>query len=316
MARRWPRAVGTGPSSCGTWPPARPWAILAGHRHAVPSVAFSPEARRWPRAVRTRPSSCGTWPQVSPWATLTGHADRCRVVPSAPMARRWLRAVGQDYHPVGCGHAASRWRPSPGHSGSVSESWLSVPMARRWPRAVGTRPSSCGMWPRASPWATLAGHTAARSAWPSVRRQDAGVGQWGQHSQAVGCGHAGSPWDSPGRATGLCMHVAFSPDGKTLASGSGDNDGQAVGRGHTPPLGDPRRATRTLLYRASPSAPMASAGLGQWGQRPSGCGMSASSRGSLALATSPTVTSLVQSGRNILGISSLIGRHVRGRVAD
>ena len=44
----------------------------------------------------------------------------------------------------------------------------------------------------------------------------------------------GQPIGAPMKHQGVVMAVAFSPDGKTVLTGSCDNDGAALGRGNGP----------------------------------------------------------------------------------
>ena len=65
------------------------------------------------------------------------------------------------------------------------------------------------------------------------RRQDGPHRQLGQDGAAVGRRHRPAPRPAHG-AFGLCESVAFSPDGKTILTGSSDRRDAAVGRRHRP----------------------------------------------------------------------------------
>ena len=95
--------------------------------------------------------------------------------------------------------------------------------------ASGSRDKTIKLWDVATgkERATLKGHTARcvlRGVQPG--RQDAGLGERGQDDQAVGRGDRQGAGHPQGAHRTRCDSVAFSPDGKTLASGS--FDGAAV----------------------------------------------------------------------------------------
>ncbi len=216
-----------GQSGCGTWPPAtgsepphqpprrdlrggvqpgrqRPWPAAATRHGAVVGCGHQPPdqqaphrpherscrwrsartARPWPAAAPMARCGCGTWPPAGRSAApLTGHTGRCRLGGVQP-GRQDPGQRQRRWH----GAAVGR-----GHRPARSASPLTghTGPVCRWRSARTARP-----WPAAASMARCGCGTwppAARSAIPSPA--------------------------TPARST----PVAFSPDGKTLASGSADD---------------------------------------------------------------------------------------------
>ena len=223
----WPAAAATRRCGCGMWPATvRSAPPLTGHTDAVLSVAFSPDGT-------TLASGSGD-KTVRLWDVAT-HRQIGSPSPATPIAvssvafspdgttlatGSW-RQVGAA---VGCGHPPADRLPAHRPHRCRLPRWRSAPTAQPWPAAAATSRCGCGMWP---PTVRSAPHSPAtpmpsprwRSArtakpWPAAAG-DKSVRLWdvATHRQI------GSPLT--GHTDGV-YSVAFSPDGKTLASGSRD----------------------------------------------------------------------------------------------
>ena len=164
---------------------------------------------------------------------------------SARACSGWSRAGARPSRPTTRAGSTRLARPSPpgsastwsrgsfssmgnrfARSPSAPTARRSSPGARTTRRGSGTRrpagPSAlrCSIRVRSMPW---------RSA-PTASRCSPGAGQ---HGAALGRGHRPAH-RATDAASGRGLSVAFSPDGKTVLTGSADNDGAALGRGDRP----------------------------------------------------------------------------------
>ena len=98
--------------------------------------------------------------------------------------------------------------------------WRSARTARPWPAATTARTCGCGTWPPTARSATPSPpHRRGLLGGVQPGRQDPGQRRRRQHRAAVGRGHPPPDRRTPSPATRGRHAVAFSPDGKTLASG-------------------------------------------------------------------------------------------------
>ena len=257
----WPRPARTRRCSSGTRRPGRSSAPCRGHAGPVGAWSSAATAGGWPpptspaiikvwdaetgKEVRTFRGSGGTrgaQPRRPAAGLRRGGGDgpgprrghgqggarpvprppgpRQASSPSARTASGWSRAVGPDREGLGRGdrpQAAHLHRPQPRRH----ERRRSATTARAWRRRAGTRPPRSGTPPPARSSSPCA---ATRTAWSASRSaptasclatasQDNTVRVWDAATGkevAVLRGH-----------TGHVLSVAFSPDGKRLASSSG-----------------------------------------------------------------------------------------------
>ena len=203
-------------------------APLQGTRGAVSSVAFSPDGKTLASGqLRTTPCACGTSPPGQPrGAPLQGHRGSVSSVAFSPDGktprRRQLRTTTVRLWDVATGQPAAR--PCKG-TRARCRAWPSAPTAR--PSPPGVADKTVRLWDAATgqpSGAPLQGHMrrgVERGLQP--RRQDPRLREWGQDRAAVGRRHRAAPRRAPAGHMREVSSVAFSPDGKTLASGSDDD---------------------------------------------------------------------------------------------
>ena len=240
-ARRSPPAAPTARSGCGTPPRGRQLARLTGHTGRVNSVAFSPTARRSPPAAPTT--------TVRLWDAATGERARPPrpAIPSAVDSvafspdGKTLASGGND-RTVRLWDAATRRAAATASPATPTGSTASrsAPTARRSPPPVAMRRSASGTSPRGSAARPLhRPHRLGQQRRVQPRRQDARLRRRRQHGPALGPRHRQAA-RAPHRPHRQVFAVAFSPDGKTLAS-AGPDTRSASG---TPPTGEqPARLT-------------------------------------------------------------------------
>ena len=179
-------------------------------------------ARRWPRGARTRRSSCGTWRPARNRPPSRGTPAVCTPWRSARTARRWPRgAVTTDDQAVGRGDGQGAGHPQGAHGTcdlrGVQPGRQDAGLGERGQddQAVGRGDRQGAGHPQGAHEARVHPWRSARTArrWPrGARTRRSSCGTWRRgKEQATLKGHTD------------CVHsVAFSPDGKTLASGSDD----------------------------------------------------------------------------------------------
>ena len=150
-------------------------------------------------------------------ATKSGHAVAFR-------ARRAHDGLGQLRTAPSSSGTFERARAS-----NLKRAWRRGLRRRLRPQRAHDRLGQCGQHPQALGRRQRARVANLGRAWPTgqrrrlrARRAHAGLGQWGQNPQALGRGQRARACEPQrGHGDGVTA-VAFSPDGRTLVSGSSD----------------------------------------------------------------------------------------------
>ena len=256
-------------------------APLTGHTDAVLGVAFSPDGRLLATAsadqtvrlwdVADRPYSIGR-PAHRPHR----HGDRRGVQPGR--AHCWPPPA--TTRRCGCGTwppANPTAHPLTGHTDAVYGGGVQPRRAHCWPPPAPTRRCGCGTWPPANPTGAPAHRPHRRGQRGGVQpgRARSGHRQRRPDGAAVGRGHRPTRTAPRSPATpARCTAVAFSPDGRLLATASDDQTVRLwdVATGQTPrrPADRPhRRGVRRWRSARTgalwpPPAPTRRCGCGTW----------------------------------------------------
>ena len=193
---------------------------LKGHDGWVGGVAFSPDGKTLATASADNTAKSGTSSRASRRRALKGHTDHVAAVAFSPDGRS-VATASYDHDSCDCGTR----RPAEGRhvlEVTAGRSWRSrsATTAASSPPAGSTATSACGT--RCTGKEVASSRTQVVGERPRVRpgRRDAGLGQFGQHGEALGraatakCG----PLLKPNAAEIRC--VAFSPDGSLVAAGT------------------------------------------------------------------------------------------------
>ena len=184
----------------------------------------------WPPAATTARRGCGTWPPPDRQPPHRPPATPATSVAFSPDGKTLATGERRRHGAaVGRGHPPADRQPLTGHT-ARSTRWRSARTAGPWPPAAATARRGCGTWPPA-------GRSAAPDRPPASTglvsfggvqpgRQDPGHRRRRRHGAAVERGHPAADRQPSSPATPRhSRSVAFSPDGKTLATG--DIDGTA-----------------------------------------------------------------------------------------